>query len=96
MDYIEKLEALQNNEAFKQELMEIDTEEGLKETLKKYEVNLTIEEIQELTAKQETEELSEEDLDNVAGGAKLLPVVLWFIRYIFKNGRLVPILTKRT
>ena len=96
MDNAAKLEALQNNEGFKQELLNIGTAEELQKTLEKYDVDLTVEEIQELIAKQETEELSEDDLENVAGGSKFLPAALWIIRWIWKNGRLVQILTKRT
>lgn len=65
---IKKLAAIAENEALKAELESLESVEELYETLKKHVPNLTEEEFRNLT-KTEEGELSEDDLDNVAGGA---------------------------
>ena len=72
-----KWEVLFNDQAMKQELEAADSPERVKEILAKYHVEVTDEELRELICVDEAE-LSAEDLDEVAGGAKKQKKVVGF------------------
>ena len=77
MDVMKKLEALQDNEAFVQEMAMVNSSEELQEVLKKHGVELTMAEIEELVtlvSKQSEGELSDADLDDISGGVILFPI----------------------
>ena len=70
-EMMEKFEALQNSN-FAEELDKICTPEELQGLLAKHGIEMTMDEIDELmvcAAKQNSGELSAEDLDDVSGGA---------------------------
>ena len=84
MDVIKKLEELQNNEAFAQEIAMVNSPEELLSVLKNYGIELTMAEIEVLAAQASVQgegELSDTDLDNVSGGAigwwlkKIIPII---------------------
>ena len=89
MDYLKKLENLQNVETLEQDLATAKTEAELQEVLKNHGVELTAEELQALVANAakdaSKEELSAEDLDDVAGGAWWTPVIVPILKWIAKN-----------
>jgi len=74
MDINEKLNALLADPAFYQEGKDVTSVEDFVELLKKHDVELTVEEADAVLAQlgmliaQQNGELSEDDLDNVAGG----------------------------
>ncbi len=72
MEVMKKLEALQNSAEFEQELEMVGSPEELQKLFKKHGVDLTKGEIESLLAsvsKQTGDELSDVDLDGVAGGS---------------------------
>lgn len=70
MNYAEKIQALQESGTFEQELAKVNTPEEMQALFATYEIELTLDEIRELVAEavKMNGELSEGDLDNVAGG----------------------------
>jgi lactobin A/cerein 7B family class IIb bacteriocin len=84
----EKLQEVFSNEDFVKELLSKETPEEVQEMLAEKEIDITIEEIKETRkilikkAEQQTaegEELTDDDLEDVAGGiAPLLAVALWY------------------
>ena len=73
MDKYEKLEALLDDAAVQQELESVDSVEAMHEVLKKHGVELTEEEIQQIVAMAQNQgELSDTDLDDVAGGMAII------------------------
>ena len=91
MNKFEKLEALQNYETFEQELAMVNTPEEMQELFAKHGVELSLEEVRELVAsvaKTNSDELSVEDLEDVAGGGLLAEVgkfvldqvAKWFVK----------------
>lgn len=72
MELIKKLEQLQDREGFVQALEKAETIEQFQELLQKHGVDVTVDEAKELAsyaANLNKGELSEDDLDDVAGGA---------------------------
>lgn len=72
MDKYEKLEALQNNEAFALELDKVESPEQMQALLTAHGVELTLDEVCDLvvnSVKMNGDELSAEDLENVSGGS---------------------------
>lgn len=81
MEKQQKLNALFTNEAFKAEADKISTAEELQELFAKYGVEMTLDEVIDLCGviarymqSEDSEELSEDDLDNVAGGIAWLAI----------------------
>lgn len=90
---INKLEALQNSEGFVQALDNISTPEQMQELLAKHGVEMTLDEVRDMVAnavKLTNDELSADDLENVAGGTWYIEVgkfVLdqvgkWFVKKV--------------
>lgn len=90
---INKLEALQNSEAFVQALDNISTPEQMQKLLAMHGVEMTLDEVRDMVAsavKLTNDELSADDLENVAGGAWYIEVgkfVLdqvgkWFVKKV--------------
>ena len=74
---INKLEALQNSEGFVQALDNISTPEQMQELLAKHGVEMTLDEVRDMVAnavKLTNDELSADDLENVAGGTWYIEV----------------------
>ena len=99
MDVMKKLEALQNVAEFEQEMSKVGSPEELQVLFKKHGVDLTNEELNSLLAKvsaQDNDELSDTDLDDVAGGV-IWPMGLYRIIYkwILKNGRWLKVAVRK-
>ena len=78
MDINAKFGHIENIAAFEQEAAAVQTPQELKDLLARYSISLTDDELRQLAADSTFArdcELSEEDLDNVAGGA-FLPAVI--------------------
>ena len=74
MKIFEKLTAVEHGEALVRELETVETPQAFQELLQKHGVVLTMDEIREMAeaiAARKNSELSESDLENVAGGGLL-------------------------
>lgn len=91
MDKYEKLEALLDDAAVQQELESADSVNAMLEVLKNHGVEISEEELQQMVAMvQKQGELSDTDLDDVAGGVILGPtlhykVVAKFVVWVVKK-----------
>ena len=88
MDILERIKQIQNVEKFQQELMDVKSAEEVLAVLKNHGVEATIAEVEAMLAQasQQKEELSEDDLETVAGGyirPWSIPLVKWLIKKIF-------------
>lgn len=89
MTTIDKLEALQTNEAFAQEMNAAATAEDIQAIFTKYDIDFTLEEAQQMLDEVKAgnaEELSADDLDNVTGGCIGLAIavaILIIATYIY-------------
>ena len=71
MERAAKFQALQESGKFEQELEKVSTPEEMQALFASYGIEMTVDEVKELVSsavKMNNEELSEEDLENVAGG----------------------------
>ena len=81
-ELMEKLGGLQNQESFEQELAQVATPEDMQKLFAKHGVELTLDEVREVVnqaSAQNKDELSAEDLDDVAGGAWWVPVAKFVV-----------------
>ncbi len=86
MNTTEKLNNLMNDEDFARQLATLNTPEELRDLLNSYGITVTMDELMALTVPASSTvdgELSDIDLDNVAGGGKILD---WIIRWIKRRG----------
>ena len=80
-----KFEALQNSETFEKELANVSTPEEMQQLFSNHGIEMTIEEIRDLVAeasKLNNDELSAEDLDDVAGGVWYVAVGKWVLKTV--------------
>ena len=84
-ELMEKLGALQNQEGFEQELAQVVTPEDMQKLFAKHGVELTLDEVREVVNQagaQNKDELTAEDLEDVAGGAWWVPVAKWAVKTV--------------
>ena len=94
----ELLKEVLSDEAFAKSLIEMETPEDVQTALKEKGVDLSIEDIkaiQNLLVNQEDGELSEDDLENVAGGVDVDKIITGVVDGICKLGDAVHKWTRR-
>lgn len=75
-----EIKALDANAEFKAAASKIETLEEALELCKTYGVEITAEELVSAIKKSHSDELSEDDLENVAGGGIKLKVLWWLVK----------------
>ena len=94
----ELLKEVLSDEAFAKSLIEMETPEDVQTALKEKGVDLSIEDIkaiQNILVNQEDGELSEDDLENVAGGVDVDKIITGVVDGICKLGDAVHKWTRR-